>query len=412
MSTQRIPSAENLLGLAYHSCRLTQLIRDYLPVDPEIVPPILLGRTEGYLAQCNLIGEALQAVNWDERANAETGSPPYSFRVSNWSLFVTPAWRGTAVALQDILAHYGWTSLRGARAYTVYSEGCTATVDGREVPIHESRAPGVAAIRWEPLRSPIPARLLDTLDHYAGALQREVCMVLSAGGAALEPAGGESPPSAKGRYVFARRKNKFRLRFDGEEGTPRLLKGLLMTEYLLKQPGKQGDVLEIEAALAEDRPLRTIGEGEGLASGEKDGEVRWNGFTRGVDSAVEAATAEEIAEAEAAVRQLQEQSHDADLRGDAKRVKELDSKVESGQTWLKEQKRLQRRGECRRGTDSPKEAARQRLKNALADALTQLRDEGMPLLAGHLDRQIKYESHAYKYNPVEGVEWVFDEPTR
>jgi hypothetical protein len=412
MSTQRIPSAENLLGLASHSCRLTQLIRDYLPVDPEIVPPILHGRTDGYLAQSNIIDEALQAVNCDERAGAETGFPPYSVRISNWSLHVTPAWRGTSAALEKLLAHYSWTSLRGSRAYTVYSEGCTATVDGREVPIHEALAPGVAAIRWEPLGSPIPARLLDTLDHFAEMLRREVCMVLAAGEAARAPTGGKVPEPPNGRYVFARQKNKYHLLFEGEEGEPRVLKGLQMAEFLLRHGGKAAGVLDIEAAMAVDRPLRTINEGEAIASGEADGEPRWNVFTRGGGSPVDVVPEEQITEVESAVRVLQEQSHEAELRGDAKRAKELDSQVEQSQNWLNGQKQLRYQAARRCGADSRKEGARQRLKNAFTGALEYLRREGMPLLADHLQNQIQPDSYCYKYNPVEGVEWVFDEPSR
>jgi hypothetical protein len=219
------------------------------------------------------------------------------------------------------------------------------------------------------------------------------------------------PPEGESLYIFAKRK-KYHLRFADEKGKAPVSKGLEMIEFLLKQPNKEATVFDIEASLSEDRPVHTISETEAVASIENDGRTLWNGFSRGGDDQVAPATREDIQRVEEELEILRRKSADADLQGDTRRAKELDNQIEVGEQWLKEQQRLQQGQIRHRPTTSRLESARQRLKNAYSGALKKLRDEEMPRLAEHLDQQIKYESHTYKYIPIPGIDWVFDEQAR
>jgi hypothetical protein len=221
-------------------------------------------------------------------------------------------------------------------------------------------------------------------------------------------ASNNTPPPPKKQYLFVRRGNKYHLRFDGEDDTPRAYRGLEMAEFLLKQRGTWADLLDIDAALAVDRPLRTISEGEALASAEGDGEMRWNGFS-GDKTADKAITAEQIKECEEAVQKLQAESNDAEMSGDIRRAKELDNKVQTYQRLIKEQKQRLCQEKRGFGINIRKETARCKWRNNLKDAIEHIKEK-MPKLAAHLDEQIKPENYGYKYHRVEGIEWFFEEP--
>jgi hypothetical protein len=225
------------------------------------------------------------------------------------------------------------------------------------------------------------------------------------------------PPLTPPKYVFAKtsnllanRKGKYYLHFENECKKVDALRGLQMIEHLLKQPGIEADVLEIQKALAVDRPSRTISEDEALA--DTHGHEERNQFDRGHDSIAEAASRKEIEDTKATIHRLQEMSNEAEMRGDARRAKALDAQVEQGQTWIKAQERLQSEKSKKRGRGgSEKEKARNRLKNTLADALQTLKNEEMPKLAEHFEKQIVYESYTYKYNPMPPICWTFTIPS-
>jgi hypothetical protein len=218
-----------------------------------------------------------------------------------------------------------------------------------------------------------------------------------------------APPPQRAQYLFAQKGNNYHLRFEEEETKIRALKGLQVVEFLLKQPRCRADVLEIEAALAEDRPLRTIGEEEALASTASEGESRWNEYSRGA-TLTESARDEDIARVEGTMRRYEEESAEAELHGDVKRAKELSDKALKGRQWLSEQRGLRRKAKTGRGVNCRKEAARQRIKNNLENAREHLRGKEMFRLAQHLEDQIQPDSYGYKYQRIEGVEWVFEEP--
>jgi hypothetical protein len=184
-----------------------------------------------------------------------------------------------------------------------------------------------------------------------------------------------------------------------------------MVELLFKQPHKGAYILEIDAALAGDRPLRTISEAEALALSDDEG--RNSGFTRAGGSDPIPATPERIADVKAAIEKLEKDSVQADLGGDMRKAKELDAQVAKLRGWLKEQERLaylETTG--RKEADSPQEKARQRLKNNFKNALEMLKDEGLPLFAAHLQDCIGYAGYHFIYKPPERVSWVFEEKTR
>ncbi|HZT35975.1 MAG TPA: hypothetical protein VFA15_08645, partial [Nitrososphaera sp.] len=181
-------------------------------------------------------------------------------------------------------------------------------------------------------------------------------------------------------------------------------------EFLLKQRGKEADVQEVDRALANDRPLHIITKGEALAAADDDRPR--NEFSAGSNSLTEPAPIEEIKKVEAALKSLQEQSAEADRRDDLRKAKELEALIRKSNDWLKEQERLHREEKKRKGEGTDKESSRNRLKNNLADALEKLREEGMPNLAEHFDRQIKCESYAYRYSPLPSIDWSFEAPSR
>jgi hypothetical protein len=231
--------------------------------------------------------------------------------------------------------------------------------------------------------------------------------------------GSATAEERKSHYVFAKQtkgngqnqgREKYYVQFEDEDAQLRASRGLQMTEHLLKQPGKAATVQEIESALTEYRPLRTISRSEAFASADKNGAL--SGFTPDKGTLPETAGPKEIAQVEEALQGLRKLSADADLQGDSKRVKEIDGKVKLAQEWLEQQKRLRRENVMKRGTDSPQEDARNRLKGNYAASLKVLRDSQMHRLADHLDQQIVYESYTYKYVPTAGIVWDFEEPVR
>lgn len=72
MTNRQIPSADNLLELAISSLKLVEVIRNYLPVDPEIIPQEPITDLDGFVTRTNVACIAQAAANADYRADEET----------------------------------------------------------------------------------------------------------------------------------------------------------------------------------------------------------------------------------------------------------------------------------------------------------------------------------------------------
>jgi hypothetical protein len=174
MARPQIPSTENLLGLAAHSLRLVQAIRDHLPVTQQNGFAPLWESSTGTFAYSNAFWIAKEALGCYEHANAEMGGCMRGWPV----LTVYPAWQRTTGALEAVLDHFGWRTITNKTALQILVVGDspngdkdTSTARDYQPAVHYVRLPASGP-------SPIPAQLLQHLEHFANILHREVAAAL------------------------------------------------------------------------------------------------------------------------------------------------------------------------------------------------------------------------------------------
>jgi hypothetical protein len=243
MARPQIPSAENLLGLAVHSLRLVQAIRDHLPVTQQngFAPP--WEPSTGTIAYYNAFCIAKEALGCYERANAEMGRHPFGRCMRDWPvLTVYPAWSRTTDALKAVLDHFGWRTITDKTAIHIVGgdnpngSKDTSTAGGHRPDVHYVRLPASGP-------SPIPAQRLQRLEHFANILHREAAAALKPFVEALTPnCAAESPsppardaeearpPEPTAEYCLLR---GYRVRWGGEIDLPPRSWELL--ECLLRQ---------------------------------------------------------------------------------------------------------------------------------------------------------------------------------
>jgi hypothetical protein len=225
--------------------------------------------------------------------------------------------------------------------------------------------------------------------------------------AAERTTAGVDNPTDPSPNLFARRPDgRYRIAYDGKEDTVQGLAGLRVAEYLLKQPGKAAHVLEINRALAEGTPRAAALEDAFARSEEQEG---LDGFTADASRQPDPCSEEDLEKAKEAVKSLDDQATTAREEGNHEEADRLELSADKGRQWIREQEALARRK--RRGQpdqDSPAEGVRSKLTTNFKNALEALRTKySFPELADHLEAQISSGTN-WRYNPVPGVEWVFD----
>jgi hypothetical protein len=208
--------------------------------------------------------------------------------------------------------------------------------------------------------------------------------------------------------IFARLPGeRYRIRYRNKEETMPMLVGLRVAEYLLKQPEKAAHVLKINRALCEGSPrLAPLEDAFACSEGQKG----LDGFGPDASPQPDPCGKEALEEAKQAVKSLDDQAARARDGGEHDKAERMEREADTGRQWIREEEALAERK--RRGQpdhDAEVEKVRVRLTNNFTNACNQLRTKyGFPELADHLEEQIDSGTE-WKYNPVPGVEWVFEE---
>jgi hypothetical protein len=200
--------------------------------------------------------------------------------------------------------------------------------------------------------------------------------------------------------------NRYLLAFGSRRETVPALAGLLVAEYLLKQPGKAAHVLEINRALCDGNPRAAAREDAFAQSTEQAG---LDGFTADASRPPNPCSEGRLGEARELVQSLEDQATAARAGGLHERAEELEHAAELARKSIREQETLavrKRRGQSDR--DSEVEKVRLKLTNNLTNACKALRTRyGFSELADHLEAQIDSGTN-FKYRPTPGIEWSFD----